>query len=385
MEVYVHIDMLQLARVSSLALEVTYQVYIACAKGKGFLNTTPLLLHEFTLNLPGCSVLQVPDKVSIECDLELPNPIPYRNKKHCCQEAEKRTLPDLCGELNASSIRNDSHVEGCTCTDLMACKTIVLTATSSNHWLESLDAIASVQNVMPDMKIIMMDLGMSTEQAEQLQRLRNVEVHKFPFDSFPPHVRRLEVFAWKSLSMQMMLSEYEVVFYMDSSIRLRRPLVDILIPSVQNFPIKVNSIEIYDGAFTREETYKYLGVTRKQMSKRFQKEGGLQMYRNCSFLHERILSALVDCALHEECIAPSGASSNGCDFDKYYQQKNQIKTIEQVEYIGCHRFDQSVITSVLEREFQFGDQHPVVDPKAFSQSLVVWRNPTKCFTLFREK
>ena len=46
--------------------------------------------------------------------------------------------------------------------------------------------MASVQNIMPDMKIIMMDLGMSAEQAEQLQRLRNVEVRKFPFDSFPP-------------------------------------------------------------------------------------------------------------------------------------------------------------------------------------------------------
>ena len=111
---------------------------------------------------------------------------------------------------------------------------------------------------------------------------------------------------------------------------------------------KVHSNEWYDGAFTREETYKYLGVTRKQMSKRFQKEGGLQMYRNCSFLHERILSPLVDCALHEECIAPSGASPYGCDMNKYRQQKSQIKTIEQVEYIGCHHFDQSALSSVLE-------------------------------------
>ena len=332
-----------------------------------------------------CSVLQIPDKVSAECDLELLNPIPYRNKKHCCQEAEKQTLPELCGELNASSIRNESRVEGCTCTDLMACKAVVLTATSENHWLESLDAIASVQNFMPDIKIIMMDIGMSTEQAEQLQQLCNVEVRKFPFDSYPPHVRRLQVFAWKSLSMQMTLSEYEVVFYMDSSIRLKRPLVDILIPSVQKFPIKVNSNGFYDGAFTREETYKYLGVTREQVSKRSQKEGGLQVYRNCSFLHERILSALVDCALHEECIAPSGASPYGCDMDKYRQQMKQIKTIEQFEYIGCHRFDQSVLTSVLEREFHFHDEHPVVEREGFSQSLVVWRNPTKCFTLFLKK
>ena len=264
----------------------------------------------------------------------------------------------------------------------MACKAVVLTATSENHWLESLDAIASVQNIMPDMKIIMMDIGMSANQIEQLQRLRNVEVRKFPFDSFPPHVRRLEVYSWKTLSIQMILSEYEIVFYMDTSIRLKRPLVDILIPSVQKFPIKVRNNGMYDGAFTMDATYKYLGVTRKQMSKCLQKEAGLVMYRNCSFLHERIMSALVDCALHEECITPSGASNLGCNMDKYIQQVNQIITIEQVENIGCHRFDQSVMTVILEREFHFPAHHPVVEPRAFSQSLVVWREPTKCFTLF---
>ena len=79
---------------------------------------------------------------------------------------------------------------------------------------------------------------------------------------------------------------------------------------------------------------------------------GLLMYRNCSFLHKQILYALVDCALHEEYIAPSGALPNayGCDMNKHRQQKSQIKSIEQVEYIGCHHFHQSALTSVLERE-----------------------------------
>ena len=326
---------------------------------------------------------QIPDKVSVLCsELELLSLTPYRNKKHCCKEAEKGALPELCGELNASSIGNESHVQGCTCVDFMACKTVVLTAASSNHWKELLDAIASVQNIMPDMKIIVINLGVTIGQAEQLQRLHNVEVQEFPFDSFPPHVQRLETFAWKSLSMRMMLSEYEVVFYMDSSVRLRRPLVDILIPRVQNFPIKVSNNKMYDGAFTREEMYEYLQVSRKQVSKRYQKEGGLQLYRNCSFLHKRILSALIDCALHEECIAPSGSSPYGCDMDKYYEQADVVDTIDQFEYIGCHRFDQSAMTSVLEREFQFANQHPVVSSKDFQQSLVVWRYASYCFTLF---
>ena len=314
--------------------------------------------------------------------MELSNPTSYRNNKDCCMTAKEQTLPELCGQLNASTIKNESRVKGCTCLDFMACKTVVMSAISSNHWLESLDAIASVQNTMPDMKILVMDLGMSTEQAEQLKRVRNVEVRVFPFDTFPPHVRNLQSFAWKALTMQMALSEYEVVFYMDSSIRLKCPLVDVLLPSLQSFPIRLKANGWYDGAFTREETYNYLGVTRKQVSKCFQKSGGLQLYRNCSLVHNRILSSLVDCALHQECIAPTGSSPIGCDFGSYEKQVKQIDTIDSIDYIGCHRFDMSAITSVLEREFHLSNDSPVVDPDGYEKSLVVQRKPTKCFTLY---
>ena len=326
---------------------------------------------------------QIPDTVGVTCsELKVGNSTPYRNKERCCREAEAKHLPELCGQVNASAIGNESHVQGCTCHDFMACKTVVLTSASSNHWIESLDGIGSVQNIMPDMKIIMMDIGLTKEQVEQLQRLRNVEIRKFPFDTYPSHVRDLMKYAWKPLAIQKILTEYEIVFYMDASIRLRRPLVDILFPDIQKFPIRVNANGFYDGAFTMDETYKHLGVTRKQVGKRFQKEGNVQLYRNCSFVHERVVSPLVDCALHEECIAPSGSSPFGYNFDKYKEQVKQIDTIEEFAYIGCHRFDQSALTVVLDREFHFPNDHYVVDPAGYSETMEIWRNPTKCFTLF---
>ena len=64
------------------------------------------------------------------------------------------------------------------------------------------------------------------------------------------------------------------------------------------------------------------------------------------------MSSLVDCALHEECIAPSGSSPLGCNFDKYKEQVKQIDTIEEVANIGCHRFGQSALTVVSYREVQ---------------------------------
>ena len=329
-----------------------------------------------------CTTFQVQPTIHVDClDLTLHNSSPYWNKKQCCQEADKHTLSHLCREINATTLGNESRVPGCSCIDLMACKTVVLVAISSNHWNESLDAIGSIQNMMPNTKIIVLDLGMWKSQIKQTQRLRNVEIVKFPFDAFPPHVQTLMTYAWKPIAIQMILSKYEVVLYLDASIRLTSPLVRIL-PDLQYFPFKIYSISRYDGAYTMEETYEYLKITRKQVSKLYQKETGFQLYRNCSLLHERILSHFVDCALHEECIAPPGSSPFGCDNKKYEEQVENIEKIDVIENIGCHRFDQSAMTSILEREFHLPNDSPIVDGTDSEQMRIVLRDVTKCFTLY---
>ena len=319
--------------------------------------------------------------VTVHCSgLELPKALPYRNKKQCCHFAESKTLPQLCGAINDSSIGSESHVDGCTCIDFMACKTVVVTAVSALYWWNSLDAIASVQSTMPDVRIKVADLGMWQSQADYMRRLRNVEVFAFPFESFPPHVRNLKTYAWKPLLVHMFLLQYEVVFYMDSSARLKCSLTHQLLDGLRNFPIRVQLNSFYDGSFTSDGTYEYLGVTRRRAGKCIQLDANRLLFRNSSFLYQKIMSHFVDCALHEECIAPPGSSPYGCDMVKYYQRVQNIDKLEVVENIGCHRFDQSVLTVLLGREFQCKNS-PAEDIN-YSTSTALWRYPTRCFTVF---
>ena len=53
----------------------------------------------------------------------------------------------------------------------------------------------------------------------------------------------------------MMLLKYELVSYIDASIRLTQPLVDLLLPDLQKFPIMVYAHGLFDGAYTMDETY----------------------------------------------------------------------------------------------------------------------------------
>lgn len=92
---------------------------------------------------------------------------------------ESHTLPqqqaaDYLSDVESSMLHplemNPMYKVARACVDFIwLAKMVVLTATLSNHWMELPDAIASVQNIVPDMTIVVLDLGISNKQAEQLQ------------------------------------------------------------------------------------------------------------------------------------------------------------------------------------------------------------------------
>ncbi len=66
----------------------------------------------------------------------------------------------------------------------------------------------------------------------------------------------------------------------------------------------------------------------------------------------------------------------------YDKQVQNIEKIDVFENIGCHRFDQSALTSILEREFHLPNDSPLFNDSHAVQTRVIWRYETKCFTLY---
>ena len=58
-------------------------------------------------------------------------------------------------------------------------------------------------------------------------------------------------------------------------------------------------------------------------------------------MREKLLEPWLDCALHQECIAPEGSRAKPCLFTNEYDG----------HYIGCHRYDQSALNILMNREF----------------------------------
>ena len=305
---------------------------------------------------------------------------PYFNKEACCKYAQNKSLPELCGEVNETTLGNRSlSSPACSCIDFMACKTVALTGISSDHYDEVQDAIASVQNFHPDMEIFMYDLGLKPCEVEHFNSLHNVKVIEFPFEHFPPYVRHLKNFAWKILGIHAMLQEHEIVFWMDASVRLYRPVTDKVLYDLQVFPHRAEMHwSNYDGMYSYDSTYKWFGVTRAQMGKKGQVEGGKQFLRNCTFLYHKIYNELLECAKDHLCIEPPGHTMRCTELtpDKH---PSAVTRPEDVPNRECFRYDQSALTIVLHKHFNLNaSSRPV---RSLRETLGVHRQYTTCYTL----
>ena len=330
------------------------------------------------------SVVSVNEKAQ-KCDDSLSkriiNPQPYFNKEACCKYARNKSLPELCGVVNETTLGNrSSSSPTCSCIDFMACKMVVLTGISSDHYDEVHDAIGSVQNFHPDVKILVYDLGLLPCQVKHLNSLHNVEVIAFPFKLYPDYVSHLRSYAWKIFGIHAILQKHEIVFWMDASVRLYKPVTYKVLHDLQIFPYRAEMLYgFYDGMYTYDAMYEWFGVTRAQMGKKSQVESGKQFLRNCPFLYEKIYNELLKCANDQSCLEPPGHALI-CDDMPPERLPNANTRPEDVPNRKCSRYDQSALTIVLHKQFNLTRFSRPVAP--FWETLSVWRWYTTCYTVY---
>ena len=236
---------------------------------------------------------------NVSCQFTLSSLYVYFNKASCCEYGRDKSLEELCGQVNITTLGNKTPLgDLCTCVDFMACKMVIMTGISSNHFSEVQDGIASAQTFHPNATIMVLNLGLEDEEVRQLTSLRNVKVVRFPFEEYPPHVKTLKNYAWKVLGVYNALQKYKIVFWMDASIRIRAPLTERLLHDLQDFPFRAEVLKyFYDAAYTYDSTYKRFGVTRREMSRKSQVQSGFHLSRSCSFLHQNLMMIMCSVSL----------------------------------------------------------------------------------------
>ena len=225
---------------------------------------------------------------------------------------------------------------------------VVVTSVSSNHFEESKDMIASVQKYLPHSKILFYDLGLTERERLEVRKYCNVELRPVSWDKYPPYAKSLEKYAWKPLIANEVAKEYDLIMYGDSSIRMLSPDIGPVLGSL----IEVPFFDIAPAgnkiiSYTHDGMISYLKYppSRKDMVNWGTLQGGAWIMLLNQDMKENVLKPWVDCALHEQCIAPSGSALYTC-------QNPPIGYFEG-KYIGCHRYDQSALNIILAKRFGF--------------------------------
>ena len=288
-------------------------------------------------------------------------------------------LEDVCKTYGSIEPKKElaTRTDGCTCLDYLYCRLVVVTAISSNHFDEAQDMIASVQSNLPNTRIVLYDLGLSDSQRNSTSEKCNVEIRKFDFNKYSnvPTVKNLRSYAWKPLLIKEISQDYEVILYGDASLRVLRPVTELLLSYILVFPFVSGPVFvrpvvslIHDGMIA----YLKLNQTREQlyidMKQTYQ--GGVFCMWMTKIFQEKFLSNWVDCASHQECISPKGASVSRCSLN------NINLPGYKGEYAGCHRYDQSALNLILYREFG-------VENWKNRSPLKLTKGPTKMWTVER--
>ena len=224
---------------------------------------------------------------------------------------------------------------------------VILTAFSDNHFEEAKDMIASMQTCLPDKKIIVYDLGLSSKKKEEVRKYCNVELRSFPFENYmQPHVKKLSSYAWKPIIAKLVSQEYDVIMYGDASLRMKLCDMSQALEHLLKFPfLNLRPANFRAIEFTHDGMMEYLQYPkhRKDIAQLETLQGGCYLMWANSVMQEKLIEPWLDCALHQECIAPEGStvSIKACNFTK----------VHDGHYIGCHRYDQSALNLILAREF----------------------------------
>ena len=264
------------------------------------------------------------------------------------------------------------------CKQLVNDKIVIASGISSNHFEEVRDMIASVHYFYPSLHIIIYNLGLTNLQINTLESYCNVHVRQFNFSKYPDFVRDLRTYAWKPLMVHELSKEFDFIFYHDASIRLMKPVVDIVLPLLKEFPFV--PLSLYRDVApmniirtTHDGMLQYLNITqsREELDVFGVFQSGAWALRVNDLTVSKILEPWADCALHKECIAPEGAQLL-C----WAVKRNDAKGASR----GCHRYDQSALNMILAREFGLSvwDLLPVKEVDGF---IKIHRFPTDMYKL----
>ncbi|KAI0231965.1 hypothetical protein LSAT2_017698 [Lamellibrachia satsuma] len=215
---------------------------------------------------------------------------------------------------------------------------VFVTAASSNHFAESVDAIASIQTIMREPKIMYFDIGLKAEQIVKVKSWCSVTYRYFDLSRLPMFASNLRTYAWKPFVIETALREHSAVFWIDASFRINGTDLSAAYRVARKNGGYVMFHRSYHSNFavTHPDMYSYLSTDVNAQKNIEQFGSGMMLIYRTEKVFRDILWWFVMCAQEARCFVP-----NYNRFCRFAAQERYRK------FLKCHRFDQAAINLIL--------------------------------------
>lgn len=215
----------------------------------------------------------------------------------------------------------------------------IVTGSSSNHFLESLEMLRSLDEVVrPEYRAIEVfyyDLGLERAEHQAVKNSCNCTVVKFPFEMYPAHVRRLKGYSWKPIIVKMMLQIRQFVMWMDASIQFTGSNLDPLFIQAKQHGVMMWHNVWSLPAHIHQDTFNFLEETPYKDFTEY--HAGLVLFHNShKIVKNYILDPWVKCALIEECMMTK------------HDELELLECPNHTTFHVCHSFDQAILSLLIQ-------------------------------------
>ncbi|KAL5014065.1 hypothetical protein ScPMuIL_008335 [Solemya velum] len=223
---------------------------------------------------------------------------------------------------------------------------VIVSAIEPGKYDQAKTFIKSVQYFLPNLHLVMYDLGLGGSEASQLKKHCNTSrsciVKKMEFEQYPSHIKDLDIKSYRPICIQEMLTEYDLILWSDSTDSFITGQISQSVEQAIENGILAWTIPQPTSAITHPKMFEYFEMDKENyIFHRAVKASQLIIY-NTDHIHKELMLPWVRCSLAEECINPTGAQSVGCKEPKPLYL-----------YSGCHRYDMSALNVILGHMFNY--------------------------------
>ncbi|KAK3593260.1 hypothetical protein CHS0354_012351 [Potamilus streckersoni] len=224
--------------------------------------------------------------------------------------------------------------------------TLVTAVTSSDFWdvqglLKQFNH--RLKKLFPDAKMIVYDIGLYQSETELLKKYGFVEVRSFQTSQYPSHVGDISNYAWRPIIIQSILEEFGSVIWISPQSRIAHAtdLKQLKYRGDRHFFAWQTKEYIATIAYTNPKTFTYLNESRCCFLESGLVDMSMLVFYRTNFTWNAIMKPWLKCTLNKDCLIPPKARYSGC----FHMRKPKTT--------GCHRYDQSVLSIILDRVFLF--------------------------------